>query len=463
MKFKYYRISNLPSLSWCAVAPIESSEVYVYHGDGVEAFENYFVEGAWDGDFCSGDFAMSEFFVGSGGVKSEQHGVIFATSSHTHERLHSVSNENATIISNSLPFVLFMSESELDPDYIHYESDFNSILKGINNYIKELPLKGGKRLCLHYYCNILLKGNGKKMVELQKKNVKPFTSYNDYESRLLRMLKNIVANAQSPERKVKYGLVTTISRGYDAPACAAMAFEVGCNKAVTFNRPSKYKDDCGGDIAIRLGYKNIIKKSADDYLKNTSLIEAELVSSGALGNGIISSVFENEFQNNIVFVGNRGGIIWGRARTDYNNEFRFDNIILPHTYMIEHRLRTGYIILPMALFGASQWESIHRISNSAEMEAYSVGGNYDRPIPRRMLETRNVDRGMFAVKKSGAGFNYRFDNLSRIKKRMSDKSFESFYAFYKNNKRNNLKFYSESYFKIFVKFLLSKRKSNKEN
>lgn len=43
------------------------------------------------------------------------------------------------------------------------------------------------------------------------------------------------------------------------------------------------------------------------------------------------------------------------------------------------------------------------------------------------------------LKKKGAGFNYRFDNLNRIKRRMSKKSFDSFYNYYINNKRNILK------------------------
>lgn len=103
--------------------------------------------------------------------------------------------------------------------------------------------------------------------------------------------------------------------------------------------------------------------------------------------------------------------------------------------MIENRLRVGYIGVPVPLFGASQWVSIHNISNSYEMGTYSVGGDYDRPIPRKILETRGVPRNMFGINKKGAGFNYRYDNLSRIKKRMSKKSFDSFSTFYRNNKR----------------------------
>jgi hypothetical protein len=146
MEFKYHRILGLPSLAWCAVISSESPEVHLYHGNGIETFEKYFVEGAWDGEFCSGDFDKSEIFIGSGGKLLDDGSgrLLFATSDHTLERLYSIVVKNIMFISNSMPFVLYMSGSELDPDYLDYESDFNSILKGINKYTRNIPLKDEK-------------------------------------------------------------------------------------------------------------------------------------------------------------------------------------------------------------------------------------------------------------------------------------------------------------------------------
>ena len=361
-------------------------------------------------------------------------GVIFVTPGHILERLYSFSKNDVFIISNSLPFVLHMSESRLDPKYLNYETDFNSILKGIRDYIKAIPLDNEKNIKLHYYCNIHL-NTELEIVEMPKKSMTPFKDYIDYESRLISTLKRFVSNAQSFDREYKYDLVTTISKGYDAAACSAIAKEVGCEKVVTFNQPQKYAKDCGADIAIKLGYSDITVKNADEYLLNMNLTEAEFVSSGDLGTWIIFSVFENEFKNNIVLMGERGDKIWDKNWMDSNGDFRFKNEIFTATSLIENRLRVGYINVPMPLFGASQWPSIHKISNSDEMKPYSVGGNYDRPIPRRILETRGIERELFGMKKKGAGFNYRFDNLSRIKKRMSKQSFHSFEKFYRDNKR----------------------------
>ena len=439
MNFKYYELSTVYRLAWCAVKKYNCKIVKVYHGSGVETFENFFVEGAWDGEFNLGNFDESAFFMGSGANCKNQGkaNVTFSTSSHTLERLYSISFNEDIYISNSLPLILYLSDSKLDSKYLNYETDFNSILKGLNEYTRKIPLNNGRILNLHYYCNIKLNSENK-LLEIPKKEIKPFENYIEYEKRLMETLRNFINNAQSYYRKIKYGMVTTISKGYDAAACAALAKEVGCDTAVTFDKPEKYAEDCGKDIAETLGYKKIITKNANEYLNNSSLIEAEFLSSGELGTGIVFTAFENEFMNNVVFMGERGDKIWDKNRTDYNNNFQFTDEVFAGTSLIENRLRVGYIILPVPLYGASQWVSIHNISNSEEMKPYSIGGNYDRPIPRRILEDRGVPRSMFGMDKKGAGFNYRYDNLGRIKKRMSPESFERFNKFYKNNKRKGI-------------------------
>src|SRR5699024_9049905 len=61
-----------------------------------------------------------------------------------------------------------------------------------------------------------------------------------------------------------------------------------------------------------------------------------------------------------------------------------------------------------------------------------VGGPYDRPIPRRLVEEAGIPRHMFGIKKMGAGFNYRFDSKKRIKKRMSTYTFQKFLEEYRS-------------------------------
>ncbi len=440
MKLIFHQYDDLPKLSWCAVLKRGSGFVKVHHGSGVETTSLFFAEGAWDGCFAQGELDESIFLAGSGGrlifdAEHDTHSIIFATPSHILERLFSMRTEDVFYISNSLPFILTITGSALDLNYLDYERDFNSILRGLSSYIRVIPLKDGKMIRVHYYSNIKVDGH-LNITEMEKWAIPKFESYEDYYSRLLVTLEKLVANSQSRYRKEKYGMVTTISKGYDAPACAAIARELGCEKCVSFNRPDKYASDCGTDIARILGYIDIITGDAEEYLTNQCLAEAEFVSSGELGSGIIFSTFEKEFAGNIVFLGERGDKIWDKKWPNPNKEFRFDNEVFTGTSWSENRLRVGYILLPVPLFGAYQWPSISKISKSREMSEFSVGGEYDRPIPRKILASKGVPGDMFALQKMGAGFNYRWDNMHRIKKRMAPKSYTSFRNFIKQNKRS---------------------------
>ena len=452
--FEYIKEPNIADLSWCSILEKNSNPIKVIHGEGIEIFKDFFVEGVWDDCFELGNFEKSTFFMGSGAkiISEEKNEVMFSTTSHTLERLYSIKHMNRTYISNSLPLILTISKIKIDIKYRNYESDFNTILKGIDEYKKYIPLEKNLKLNLHYYCNILV-NDSHKIEIIDKPTIEPLIDYNDYKTKLFESTKRLVANANSSFRNRTYGLVTTISKGYDAPASAVLAKELGCDTALTFNEPSHYELDSGEDIAKKLGYSNIIKKNANHYLKNNSLLETEFLSSGELGSGIIFTSFEEEFKHNLVFMGLRGDNIWAKKQTNINNKFRFDDEVLTDSSMVENRLRVGYSIIPVPLFGASQWKSINDISTSKEMEQYSVGGDYDRPIPRRMLEEKCIDRDMFGMAKTGAGFNYRYDNLNRVKKRMSPHSFESFQKFYKSNKN-----YSVSSLKHMSKYLWTSKK-----
>lgn len=72
---------------------------------------------------------------------------------------------------------------------------------------------------------------------------------------------------------------------------------------------------------------------------------------------------------------------------------------------------------------------------SALYQSWTAEGDYDHPIPRRIVKKYGVDRQMFGQTKRGAGFNYRLDNLNYLNIRMSPTLFDSFSKFYKENKR----------------------------
>lgn len=408
--------------------------VDVYCGPWVETLEGSFVEGVWDDDFEKQGFYKSASFFGSGG-KAEGSGVKFCSPSHSIERLHMIRSREKAFISNSLAFVLEMSGCELDMDYLDYEEDFTTILKGVNSYKSRLPLKGSGYLELLYYCDISfdLELN---MNKEKKAATEAFESYDHYYGSLVGALKRMSENGRSDYRAVKYGVVSTISKGYDSAACAALALEMGCDKALTLNSPKKYQDDDGTEIAKTLGYRGIVQKDADSYRTREDLVESEFMASGDLGTGIVFSSFEEECEGNIVLFGTYGDSFWGKDHDpDFVNcEMRDESSTILARSHYEHRLRVGFIDITVPFYGAENWPSLYAISNSEDMNPWSVGNDYDRPIPRRILEEKGVARDAFGMKKKGAGFNYRYDSLSRIRKRMAPKTYESFYSYYRQHK-----------------------------
>lgn len=45
MKFRYHSLPDLPKLAWCAIVLYNSMDIHVYHGYGIETFENLFRRG----------------------------------------------------------------------------------------------------------------------------------------------------------------------------------------------------------------------------------------------------------------------------------------------------------------------------------------------------------------------------------------------------------------------------------
>jgi hypothetical protein len=122
-----------------------------------------------------------------------------------------------------------------------------------------------------------------------------------------------------------------------------------------------------------------------------------------------------------------GDNVWGTDRqsrlpmlqepdTDYLN---------PTIIWTDFRLRVGFIHLPAAACGALHRPAIQRITFSKEMKSWSLGGNYDRPIARRIVEEAGVPRELFGQHKSrGAPWSPRGFSLSSP---AGDHDFEAFY------------------------------------
>ena len=73
--------------------------------------------------------------------------------------------------------------------------------------------------------------------------------------------------------------------------------------------------------------------------------------------------------------------------------------------LTEFRLRVGFACVPAPVIGGMVPKSIGAITRSSEMAPYSIGGDYDRPIPRRIAEEAGIPRTAFGMKKSATAPN----------------------------------------------------------
>ena len=388
-------------------------------------------------------------------------GVVFSTPNHLQESIYSIYCSEKLCISNSIPFLLVFTNNELDVNYYGYEYDLNSIFYGIKRCSNNLIIKGSS-ISMHRYCNLNVSVD-LSCHEIKKENTVKFSSFPDYESNLLKILDKIIKNASDSARKCQYKLVTTISRGYDASAASALVHDLGCNIALTFSAPEKYLHDSGVDVARCLGYAYVIEGNGSAYMNNKDLWEAESAASGDVGCLVAFNTFEKEYENSILFLGLKGDSIWGKDESNANRNFDFIKMSIAAEQNPEHYLRNNTIAISVPLILGQEWETIYKISNSEEMEPFSVGGDYDRPIPRRIVEERGVPRSYFGFKKQGAGFTYRFQpTLRSLRSKMSATSYNSLILYKKSLKRRFVKYfihsckYYWSNYPYFVNYVLHK-------
>lgn len=465
MRFQYQCIEDLPKLSWLAIVEKGKDFVEVIHGASVECLDTFFVAGVWDGDFSDGNFSETSFSSCTGGVlKKTNGGVIFSTPNHPQEMLFSFREEEKLYISNSAAFILARTGNELDVDYYNYEKDFCSCLLGVEHVHRSTPLKGGQELYIHLCCNLIIDSSLIQKEERKRTNMS-FKNYDDYYSSLIKILQKISLNAQDEHRKTKYGSISTISKGYDATAASVLAQKMGCDTVLTFNRPRQYESDCGTDIARIIGYKHIVEGDADLYKHNKQKLEAEATATGDVGSMTVFTAYEDLYKNKLVWMGCRGDSVWEKEHGNVNDHYDFsegNTLAQASISYKENFLKNNAVMIMPPLIGADRWSEIAQISKSEEMRGFSMGNDYDRPIPRRIVETEGVAREAFGQKKKGAGISYHFDTLGRLKHKMSSHSYESLLEFRSRLRRkrfpflmHTLRFYA-SEMPVYINYLLNR-------
>lgn len=405
-RFRFRLIPSLPRLAWCAQFSAGKSEILVEHGPWVESGDTFFVDGAWDAPFDDGRIDLATVVLGSGG-RTIGDEAVFYTTTHTMERLQSLRVGDKLFISNSFAYLLKAAGDGLDVNYRYYERDFMTFLRGRQHAARTVPTELGRHVQLYYGERIAIGPNLAIRTEPYPGRLS-FDDYDAYVSAVDALLRRVDNNATAASRKIRYQPVSTLSTGYDSPACTVFAKKVGCRKAITivdarsdynpYGRTPDDISDSGAEIAKHLDI-NLAAFRRDAYLGRDDCPEAEFIATGNGGDDVVICAAEEQLASTMLFTGFLGDTLWGldpisaSASRDYTYKFPAGGTLG------EFRIRTGFIHVPVPLLTYASQQELVSIARSDQMAQWRVGGDYDRPIPRRLVETSGVPRAIYAQEK----------------------------------------------------------------
>lgn len=416
MKLHFTHVEGLPALAWIAWIDFKTSVVSAFGGIGVCYRGNWLFEGAWAGDFESGNFTDVASSFGSGLRALPDHVLISAPSSTLDCIYHRGLHDGNLLVSNSLAAIVSVLKDAPRFDGTNYLRIFESTRFGLTDYVADIPFEHNRVSRFYFDCLACRPSSTPKLVRRPRGS--DFADFNAYERYLTTELSKLQDNANAPSRTKKYPLRPCVSSGYDSPAVASLAKSIGVKRALTFRNAREQFDnanDSGEGISSILGF-DVGVYDRLDYLTHEASYEVAALSTGVGGEDIVFASFGNDLAQSCLLTGFLGDKVWGPS--DQNLGLDISRVDNGGGSLGELRLDMDFFHVPVPYIGIFSQRSISRISHSAEMKPWSVGGDYDRPIARRLVESAGVPRTMFGIEKKavtqaiGLESVFNFDLLS---------------------------------------------------
>lgn len=420
MRLRFVEEATLPRLAWCARIVRGSDEVVVSCGRDVETGPQSFVEGAWNGPFAGSDPAAASVVCGTGGVLRPG-AVAFVASSDRLSPLFSVTAADARYVSNSPVFAASAAEATPDPIHPFYTYDLLALWRA-GRFAPDgtLPLAGGRRLHVHMGVILVVDRSGGIRFETHPPSPVPH-DFASYRGLLAGSLEALFANAADGRRRLAYRPLAMISSGYDSTATAALAARAGCREALTFldsQRPDPAWDS-GAANAERLGLScQAVDRWA--YRGEGGGVEREFALLALATVAPLASA-EAHLPGRLLVGGYQGDSIWQKGKCRVRDEQAVPwTPVTSGLGQFEFRVRVGYQVIAAATIGVEQNRAIARIEASHEMRPWSIGGAYDRPLPRRIAEQAGLPRESFGAHSRASGHAHLVDEAGFSRQGLAD-------------------------------------------
>lgn len=396
------RSAGMPRQAWLAVR--RGPSLAVLAGDGVGATDGAIYEGGWALTEGPGALDPAGIHLGSGVVWGHGGDPTLVSPSHALEAVWTAETAAGTFGSNSLA-LLVAAICPAGIDVWRARVAIRSVEEGVNGYRREVHRSPGLRICRFVNAFVILPESGAPL-ERQQLHSPTFDGYAGY----LRFLRTALGEALASHGG---GMTVYLSRGYDSPAVAVLAREAGPVEAICIDRTATGEADDGREIAARLGIPSrlVVRKSRESRVMRgeTWALALETIEPGDFeqvfeffnGVGISEEcqrVDDGLVAGRAVLSGWYGDTIWGLDGEPNSVLGRALGSSIAGGFG-EYRLRTGFMHVPVPAFGFRAAAAIRAISASAEMVPWRVGGGYDRPIPRRIVEEAGVPRDAFGTRK----------------------------------------------------------------
>lgn len=400
---------SIPRLSW--VARRQSGVWDFTVGEAVESRGFGFFEGVWDGDFTAFRPDLADHRCGSGMFMTESGPTFLA--SFAGEPLYVLIEKSSgdARVSNSPIFAL--TSAGIVPGGRDFD-ELTADLKSRAMVLGELGVERAPTLlsenpthALHMlsYFNFRVTDTGR-VARHWTVPRREFRTFEQYRALLSTTLDRLLRNGESPGRRRRLAPIVPISRGYDSTACAVIAAEVGCREAITLDVTVEGRHDSGEENARALGLDvSVHQHFYGDDLPSLSVAQigpmdeavAEFVATAGHPGNILYSTFAHRLRDRILISGAGGDPYWPREVTATSGFTRTAQYIRG---TLEFRLRVGFANVPLPCVGVRFIPAIAALSRSEEMADFTVGGDYDRPVPRRIIEEAGLARDAFGSAKT---------------------------------------------------------------